>query len=242
MPLRSPHTPTTAKSRTVRTASPRRRAPRAVAVALLVGAALLTADAVARQVAENRFADRIAARPGGGLASPEVTIEGYPFLLDAARGTHPEVRVRGDARTSDGIPVKASVDLHAVSEHAGGYAAQSLDAAFTAPFASLGSRGDRSVRLSDAGNGRVRIEAAVVGMPLVITAEPRLDAGAVTLSADSASLAGRPIDPATPAIGRALSERSRPIPPLPLGLEPTAVSVGSGGVTVHARARRTDLT
>ncbi|MFF1491952.1 DUF2993 domain-containing protein [Streptomyces sp. NPDC058304] len=242
MPLKAPHTPTPPKSRTVRTAPPRRRVRRAVAVVVLAGALLLTVDAVARQVGEERFADRIASRQGGGLRSPEVTIEGYPFLLDAARGSHPEVRVKGDARTSDGIPVKAAVDLHEVSEHAGGYAAQSLDAAFTASFDSLGSRGDRSVRLSDAGNGRVRIEAAVVGMPLVITAALRLDAGAVTLSADSASLAGRPLDPATPAIGRALSERSREIPPLPMGLEPTAVSVGPGGVTVHARARRTDLT
>ncbi|WP_369776984.1 DUF2993 domain-containing protein [Streptomyces sp. R33] len=242
MPLKSPYVPTTPKSRTVRTAPPRRRARRAVAVAVLAGTLLITADAVARQVGEERFADRIAARQGRSLASPEVTIEGAPFLLAAARGTYPEVRVKADARTGDGIPVKAAVDLHEVSEHAGRYAAESLDAAFTAPFASLGSRGDRSVRLSDAGDGRVRIEAGVVGMPLVITAELRLDAGAVTLSADSASLAGHPIDPAAPAIARALSERSREIPSLPMGLEPTAVSVGPGGVTVHARAPRTDLT
>ncbi|MEV0414358.1 DUF2993 domain-containing protein [Streptomyces sp. NPDC050448] len=241
MPLKSPHTPTPPKKRTVRTAPLRRPARRAVAVAVLAGAALLTVDAVARQVAEERFADRIAARQGGP-AAPEVTIKGYPFLLDAARGTHPEVRVKADARTSDGLPVKAAVDLHEVSERAGGYAAASVDAAFTARFDSLGSRGGRDVRLSDAGNGRVRIEAGVVGMPLVITAELRLDAGAVTLHADSAALAGRPIDPAAPAIDRALSERRRQLPPLPMGLEATAVSVGSDGVTVHARAHRVDLT
>lgn len=247
MPTKTPHTkqtptaPHTPKGRTVRTAAPRRPVRRALAVAVLAGAVLFTVDALARQVGEERFADRIAARQGAGLAAPDVTIEGYPFLLDAARGTHPEVRVTADARTGDGIPVKAAFDLHQVSGRPGGHTAASLDAAFTAPFGSLGSRGGQGVRLSDAGDGRVRIEAGVMGMPLVITAGLRLDAGTVTLHADGAALAGRPINPAAPAIDRALSEHSRQLPPLPLGLKATAVSAGPDGVTVHAHAQHVDL-
>ncbi|MEV6399770.1 DUF2993 domain-containing protein [Streptomyces sp. NPDC051907] len=243
MPVKTPHTPTTSKKRTLRTA-PRRRPGRrvvAAAVAVLTGAALLTVDAVARQLGEERFADRIAARQGGRLADPEVVIEGYPFLLGAARGAHPEVRVTADAETRDGIPVKAAVDLHEVSERSDGYAAASVDAAFTAPFDSLGAGGGQNVRLSDAGDGRLRIEAGVLGMPVVVTAELRLDAGTVTLHADSAAVGDRPIDPAAPIIDRALSKRSRQLPPLPMGLKPTDVSVGPDGVTAHAHAQDVDL-
>ena len=244
----TPDTPATPKKRTRRMALPRRQARPVIALAVLAGTALLTVDALARHVAEERFADRIAERHGSGLSAPEVSIEGYPFLLDTARGTHPEVRLKADARTRDGIPVKTVVDLREVSERAGGYAAESADATFTAPFdslgslGSLGSQGGRKVRLSDAGNGRLRIESGVLGMPLIITAELRLDAGAVTLHADSAALAGRPIDPTAPAIGRALSKQRRQLPPLPMGLKATAVSVGADGVTAHAHAQGVDLT
>ncbi|MFG2334060.1 LmeA family phospholipid-binding protein [Streptomyces sp. NPDC048604] len=227
-------------------ALPRRQARRVIAVTVLAGAALLTVDTLARHAAEERFADRmadrIADRHGSGRAAPEVTIEGYPFLLNAARGTHPEVRLEADALTPDGIPVNAAVDLREVSELGDGYTAASVDAAFTAPFDSIGSQGGREIRLSDAGNGRLRIESDILGMPLVITAELRLDAGAVTLRGDSATVAGRPIDPTAPAIERALSERRRQLPPLPLGLKATAVSVGADGVTAHAHAQRVDLT
>ncbi|MFF3838451.1 LmeA family phospholipid-binding protein [Streptomyces sp. NPDC001930] len=248
MPLRTPHAPASPPAperrnvRRGRTGRPSRPYRRTAAVTVLVGALLLTADALARQLGEERFADRIAARQGGGLTSPGVTIDGHPFLLHAARGHHPEVRVTGDARTPDGIPVRAEVDLHRVSEQPGGYAADSVDAAFTAPFDALGTAGDREMRLSDAGGGRLRIESGVLGMPLVITAEPRLDAGVVTLHADSATLAGRTLDPTAPAIAGALSRGHRQLPPLPLGLRPTEVTVGPDGITAHAEARRVNLT
>lgn len=78
-------------------------------------------------------------------------------------------------------------------------------------------------------------------MPLVITAEPRLDAGVVTLHADSATLAGRPLDPAASAVAGALSREHRQLPPLPLGLSPTGVTAGPDGTTAHAKARGVTL-
>ncbi|WP_406865203.1 DUF2993 domain-containing protein [Streptomyces sp. HUAS MG47] len=242
----APHTTTSPKKQTGRVAPARRPARGVIALTLLAGAALLTVDTLARHTAEERFAnritERIADRHGSGPAAPEVTIEGYPFLLNTARGAHPEVRLTADALTPDGIPVKAAVDLREVSETADGYTAESVDAAFTAPFDSLATQGSRQIRLSDAGNGRLRIVSSILGMPLTIIAELRLDAGAVTLQADSAALAGRLIDPAAPAIDKALSERRRQLPPLPLGLKATTVTVGPDGITAHARARRVDLT
>ncbi|MEU8773385.1 LmeA family phospholipid-binding protein [Streptomyces sp. NPDC048606] len=240
----SPVPPTTPRPKAARTAPPRRPSRRVLRVAvatLLAGALLLAADALARQVGEERFADRIAARQNADVNSPKVTIEGCPFLLDAARGSHPEVRVTADARTPDGIPVKAAVDLHKVAKSPAGYTAASADAAFTAPFDALGPDGDRAVRLSDAGDGRLRMETAVMGMPLVVTAGLRLDAGVVTLHAESATLAGRRLPADTPAIERTLSAQSRRLPPLPLGLTPTTVTVGPDGVTAHAEAGRVSL-
>ncbi|MFH7595673.1 DUF2993 domain-containing protein [Streptomyces racemochromogenes] len=213
----------------------RRRTALAATAALLL--ALPVVDATGRGLTESRIADRIARRQPGLTARPEVSVEGLPFLLGAARDRYPEVRVRADGTTGRGRPVTADIRLDDVTPAAGGYRAASASARFTAPYASLGDGADGTTTVSDAGGGRLLIRRSVLGAPLALTADVRLDDGVLTLHAASASLAGRPLDPDGPLITRALAGQARTLPALPLGLRPTGVSADGTGVTVTARAR-----
>ncbi|MFD9128283.1 DUF2993 domain-containing protein [Kitasatospora sp. NPDC059571] len=190
----------------------------------------------AAAVAEHRLAGRIAARQSGLVGVPQVTLAGFPFVLEAARGSYPEVRVRADAVTAAGRQVRADVDLRRVTGSGGGYRAAGADARFTLPFGQLGGALGPGTALS-ADHGRLRIDRSVLGLPLTVTAEVRLAGGAVTLRPLSASLAGRPMDPADPRLTAAFGAADRTVPPLPLGLVPTGVSVGDDGVTLRAAAK-----
>ncbi|MCX5588274.1 LmeA family phospholipid-binding protein [Streptomyces erythrochromogenes] len=218
-----------------RPAGPRRRraliAAGAAAVLLL---AVPVTDSVARDLAEERLADRISLRQTNLAGRPDVSIEGLPFLLQAARETYPEVRVRADAKTGRGSPVKADVTFDNVSRD--GYRADSASARFTAPYSSLGDGPDGGTLVSDAGNGQLLIRRSVLGAPVVLTAGVELHDGVVSLRPTAASVAGRAMDPASPLIAQALARQTRTLPELPLGLRPSGVSVGADGVTLTARA------
>ncbi|MFD8142144.1 DUF2993 domain-containing protein [Streptomyces sp. NPDC059708] len=228
------YTPTRFRMPSARPLRRPRTALAAAAAVLLL--ALPVADCAARGLTEGRLADRIARRQPGLTARPEVTVEGLPFLLQAARDSYPEVRVRADGTTGAGRPVTADLTLEGVSPRGGGYRASAASARFTAPYASLGDGTDTATRLSDAGGGRLLVRRSVLGVPLDLTAEVRLEGSVLSLRAESASLGGRPLDPDSPLIAQALARQTRTLPELPLGLRPTGVSAGPDGVTVTARA------
>ncbi|MFE7773160.1 DUF2993 domain-containing protein [Streptomyces sp. NPDC057445] len=211
-----------------------------LALSVALGA-LPVADRIAAAVAEERLADRIAGRQKAVVGTPRVSIDAFPFLLNAVEGTFPEVAIRADAVTREGRPVQASVELRDVSEKAGAYTAASADARFTAPFGSLGADLGEGTSLS-ADHGRLRIDREVFGLPLTVVAEVQLAGRTVTMVPVSASFAGRQVDPAGPRIAEAFSGRERTLPELPVGLTPTDVSVSDAGVTVHARADDVRLT
>ncbi|MFJ2821380.1 DUF2993 domain-containing protein [Streptomyces toxytricini] len=239
MPADAPTAPAAAAPAADRPSTPpnrRRWTVIAATAALAVLLALPAADAFARHRGEARLADRIAARHPDLRSEPQVEIGGYPFLLGASRGTHPEVRVRADGHAPDGRPVTADVELKDVSRKGDGYEAASVDARYTVPFDALaGEAGGKGTTVSDAGNGRLRIERRALGLPVAVTAELRLQGDTVTLHATSATLAGAPVDPAMPMIKQALAEKQWKLPALPMGLNASEVSVGPDGVTAHAR-------
>ncbi|MFF4104722.1 DUF2993 domain-containing protein [Streptomyces sp. NPDC001903] len=227
----------TAARRPPRPRRTRRWAP-AAACALLAG--LVLADRVAVGAAEGRMADRIAARQSALVAAPDVSIDGFPFLWNAAAGSYPEVEVDGRAKTEDGLPVTASFDLREVSRTAGGYAAAQARAEFKVPLDALAAKRGPGVRLTGH-DGRLQITRSVMGVPLVVTAALGLSGGTVTLEPTEASLAGRPLNPANPQIAAALKAAERKIPDLPLGLVPSGISVDAGAVTVHGEAKNVTL-
>ncbi|MDI9886234.1 DUF2993 domain-containing protein [Streptomyces sp. HNM0645] len=220
----------------------RRLLPWTALVTAVLLVALPAADRVCATVAEKRLAERIAARQGALVGAPRVSIGGFPFLLSAARGSFPEVAVRADAVTKEGRAVRASVELREVTETGDGYTAASADARFTAPFDSLGAGLGAGATLSADGDGRLRVDREVLGLPLTVVAEPRLTGRTITVVPVAASFAGRPVDPAGPRISAAFAGRELVVPELPAGLAPTRVSVGEAGVTLHARGHDVRLT
>ncbi|MFK0237360.1 LmeA family phospholipid-binding protein [Streptomyces vinaceus] len=219
---------------------PRRTRRWALAGACALLAGLVLADRVAAGVAEDRMADRIAARQSALVQAPDVSIDGFPFLWNSAAGSYPEVEVEGRARTEDGLPVTASVDLREVSRTPGGYAAATARGQFTVPLDALAAKRGAGVRLTGR-DGRSEITRSFMGVPLVVTAALKLTGDTVTLEPAAASLAGRPLDPANPQIAAALRAAERKIPELPLGLVPSGISVDAGAVTVHGEAREVAL-
>lgn len=226
---------------TRRRADCRRRLLWTSLVAAVPLVALPAVDRVSASVAENRLAERIAARQKALVGTPRVSIDGFPFLLSAARGAFPSVDVRADAVTGEGRPVRASVELRDVAEGGGGYTAASADARFTAPFDSLGAGLGEGATLSADGDGRLRIDREVLGLPLTVVAEPRLTGRTITVVPVAASFAGRPVDPSGPRISAAFTAAEVVVPDLPGGLAPTRVSVGDAGVTLHAEGKNVRL-
>ncbi|MFE3583681.1 LmeA family phospholipid-binding protein [Streptomyces vinaceus] len=219
---------------------PRRTRRWVLAGACALLAVPVLADRVAAGVAEDRMADRIAARQSALVAAPDVSIDGFPFLWNAAAGSYPEVEVEGRARTDEGLPVTASLDLREVSRTAGGYAAATARGRFEVPLDALAAKRGAGFRLTGR-DGRLEITRSFMGVPLVVTAELKLSGDTVTLEPAAASLAGRSIDPANPQIAAALRAAERKIPELPLGLVPSGISVDGSAVTVHAEAREVAL-
>ncbi|MEU8839193.1 DUF2993 domain-containing protein [Streptomyces roseus] len=220
--------------------SPRRTRRWVLAGACALLAGLVLADRVAAGVAEGRMADRIAARQSALVGAPDVSVEGFPFLWHAAAGSYPEVEVDAGARTEDGLPVTASLDLRDVSGTAGGYSAAKARGEFRIPLDALAAKRGPGVRLTGR-DGRLEITRSFMGVPLVVTAALKLTGDTVTLVPAAASLAGRPLDPANPRIAAALKAAERKIPELPLGLVPSGISVDDGAVTVHGEARNVSL-
>ncbi|MEU2157733.1 DUF2993 domain-containing protein [Streptomyces sp. NPDC019396] len=207
----------------------------------VVLAALPVADRVAASVAEERLADRIAGQQKSVVGTPEVSIDAFPFLLSSAEGTFPEVAVRADAVTGEGRPVRASLELHEVSEKGDGYTAASADARFTVPLSSLGDGLGEGTSLS-ADDGRLRIDRQIFGLQLTIHAELRLSGRTISMVPVAASFAGSRIDPSSPRITEAFKDRERTVPELPVGLAPTRVAVTDDGVVLYASAKDVRLT
>ncbi|WP_431683361.1 LmeA family phospholipid-binding protein [Kitasatospora sp. KL5] len=221
----------------------RGRTRRRWAAAALAGlaAAALGADRVAAGAAEDRLAHRLAARQPAVTGTPQVTLGGFPFLVDAARGSFPTVQIRADAVAASGLPVEAAVGLRDVTERSGRYTAAKADARFTVPLDALASAVGQDTSVA-ADHGRLRLTRTVLGLPLDVTAEVRLADGTVGIRPVSATLAGRPLDPADGRFAAVFRDRDRPLPDLPAGLAADAVTVDGNGLTVHARAGRVTLT
>ncbi|PBC66121.1 hypothetical protein BX265_8566 [Streptomyces sp. TLI_235] len=217
--------------------------PRWVAAAALAGlaAAAVGTDRVAAGAAEDRLAHRVSARQPAVVGTPEVIVGGFPFLLEAARGTFPEVAVRADAHTAGGLPVTARVDLRDVSERSGHYTAAGADARFTVPFDALAAGlGPDSEVTAD--HGRLHLTRTVLGLPLDVTADVALAGGTVSVRPVGATLAGRPLDPSDSRFAAVFQARDRTLPELPIGLAASSVTVDAAGLTVHARADAVTLT
>jgi hypothetical protein len=228
----------------------RRLAAMLVVVAVLLVAAAV-GDSVARHRAERELAQRI--RTSQHLVtSPDVTIEGTPFLTQAIAGRYQGARVVISDLVSAGLPVqRLDVRLRGIRVPLGDLLRQQVrdvpvdrvagtaHVTFAALTGRVNTAGIPGLRLSDDG-GRLRIATSVAvprlgTIPIQVSARIGVQAGEPTLS--DAKVLDAPVPVPAEVMRPLLAAIAGPLRlRLPYGLRLTGVRVSATGVDVSAAA------
>jgi len=224
-------------------------------LALLVLAGLLVAaDRLAVRAVEDAVATRLATA-GGLTATPEVDVRGTPFLTQAVRGRYDDVAVRaGDVPVGDlrldrfearlrGLEVPLS---DAVRGDVQQVPVEALTGRAVLSYEQLSSAvADRGLRVSSAGDGRVRVTGSVrvLGRTLEASAVSSavLEGSTVVVTAERFEVGAAAADAVlSRALGNRLDLRVE-IGSLPYGLRLTGLTAGPEGVVLTAGATDTVL-
>lgn len=230
-------------------------------VAVILGGLFVIADRVAVGFAEDQAADRI--RTTEGLAStPDVTIEGFPFLTQVVGGEFDDVKIgikdyeASTSGTSDTVSTIRIDDLNAEMHgvvFSGDYSSATASTATgtaTISYAELlkAAKSEttdvtagvtaRVVGLSDGGNGKIKVtvEATVLGtklpQPISVLSSVSVDGDTVKVHADSLPNLG--VDLAENSV-RAVTDFEQKIDELPGGIQLDKVQAAQGGVDISVK-------
>ena len=221
-----------------------------VTLVVLLGLAAV-ADRIAVGVAEDRVAEAIAQR--GELAgTPEVSVEGWPFLTQAVSGEYDDVRIRLTAADL-GEPEGTAGDVRLrgvqvpLSDVLGGSVTEipvdRVDGTVTLSYALLSRELGTDTTLAPEGD-RLRLTTTVrvlgYDVPLTAVGTVALDGQELVVDVAEAGAAGVDlpgfvVDAATDALDL------RYAVDLPFGLQLTSVTPGEDGVRVTADGQDTVL-
>jgi hypothetical protein len=222
-----------------------------VLLAVLVALAVV-ADRLAVGFVEDRVARELA--DAGGLAgAPEVEITGFPFLTQAVGGRYDDVRISLSADEL-GQPegTRADVALHGVrvpladvlSGSVGDVPVDRIDGTVTLAYELLAAElgGDTTLRREGDGLRITRtVEFLGRDWPLTAAGTVTLDGDAVVVDVDRAAGAGVELPGFLVERVSDLLDLRYTVPPLPFGLELTAVRPADDGVRVQLGAVDTVL-
>lgn len=220
-----------------RTRTSRRRAGCTVglvaALVVVAGGGLL-ADRVTHGLAEDMAADAVSSRLDA--ADLDVTIDGFPFLTQALRGTLDDVQLTAPAASLQGLQV---ADLHVTATDVavrGERGAEHVRATATVPTATLEAllreRTGWDLTLTADDAGTLTAGGAVVGLPVAVglTLAPA-GADGLTATITSASLGGLTVDAG--ALPDGLAQRLADVDvtdQLPAGARVTDATVRADGL------------
>jgi hypothetical protein len=222
-----------------------------VVVLLLIGL-VLVADRVAVGFAEDRVAEQVAEK--GGLAgTPEVDIDGFPFLTQAVGGRYDEVRISltaeqlGQPEGTRADVVLRGVEVPLSSVLAGSVQevpVERIDGTATLSYALLSAQLGSGTELEREGDGlRITRTLEVLGQQVRLTAtgQVALDGNDLVVDVEEASGAG--VDVPGFLLDRAtdLLDLRYPVPALPFGLQLTGVRPAADGVDIRVEATDTVL-
>ncbi|MFI6491462.1 DUF2993 domain-containing protein [Streptomyces sp. NPDC050564] len=230
-------------------------------VAVVLGGLFVIADRVAVGFAEDKAADRI--KSTEGLAStPDVSIEGFPFLTQVAGGELDDVKIgiKNYEASTGGTGAAASTiriddlsaEMHGVvfngdyssatADSATGTAsisyAELLKAAKAEPTQVASGVSARVIGLSDGGNGKIKvtIEATVLGtklpQPVSVLSSVSVSGDTVKVHADSLPKLG--VELAEGRI-RAITDFQQKIDELPGGIQLDKVEAAKSGVDISVK-------
>jgi hypothetical protein len=221
-------------------------------VALLLIGLVLVADRVAVGFAEDRVAEQVAEK--GGLAgTPEVDIDGFPFLTQAVGGRYDEVRISltadqlGQPEGTSADVVLRGVEVPLSSVLAGSVQevpVERIDGTATLSYALLSAQLGSGTELEREGDGlRITRTLEVLGQQVRLTAtgQVALDGNDLVVDVEEASGAG--VDVPGFLLDRAtdLLDLRYPVPALPFGLQLTGVRPAADGVDIRVEATDTVL-
>jgi LmeA-like phospholipid-binding len=221
-------------------------------VALLLVGLVLVVDRVAVGFAEDRVAEQVVEK--GGLAgTPEVDIDGFPFLTQAIGGRYDEVRISltaeqlGQPEGTRADVVLRGVEVPLSSVLAGSVQevpVERIDGTATLSYALLSAQLGSDTELEREGDGlRITRTVEVLGQQVRLTAtgQVALDGNDLVVDVEKASGAG--IDVPRFLLDRAtdLLDLRYPVPALPFGLELTGVRPEADGVDIRVEATDTVL-
>jgi hypothetical protein len=224
---------------------------RKLLITLIVLAVLLVAaDFGLRAYAESRTATAVQAELGL-TAVPDVSIEGFPFILHAVQGEYPQVIITA-ANVDNGLlpGTRAQLNLaqvtlplrDALSGNTSQLAAQATTLQVLIPLTSLtAALNQPNLTLSAAPDGSLAVTTSVTvagqQIPLTGTATITVANDTLTLSVGSLAAAGIDLTPVVSAAANALVgglQRSFPLTGLPFSVTAANVSVVGGDVVVTA--------
>jgi hypothetical protein len=222
-----------------------------VVVLLLLGLAY-AADRVALGMAEDRVAEEIAAK--GGLAgTPDVEIDGFPFLTQAFAGEYEDVRISLTAAEL-GQPegTRADIALHGVQVPLSSVLSGSVqqvpvarvDGTATLSYDLLSAQLGGDTTLRREGDGlRITKTVELLGqtIPLTAAGTVSLDGNDLVIDVEKASGAG--VDIPSILVDRVadLLDLRYAVPPLPFGLQLTSVTPAEDGVEITVEGTDTVL-
>jgi hypothetical protein len=222
-----------------------------VVLVVLLGLAA-AADRLAAGYAETRVAEQIA-QQGGLAGTPDVDVQGFPFLTQAVAGRYDEVRI---SLTADelGQPdgTDADVVLRGVHVPLSGVVSGSveevpverIDGTATLSYELLAAQLGGDTTLEREGDQlRVTRTVEVMGQALPLTAAGTvtLDGEQIVVDVDAAAGAGVEIPDFVVAQVSDLLDLRYTVPALPFGLRLTGVRPGAEGVDVAVEAADTVL-
>ncbi|HYN72824.1 MAG TPA: DUF2993 domain-containing protein [Nakamurella sp.] len=212
----------------------------AIAVIILL-VLLVAADFGARAYAESRAADAIRSEVGTDV-TPDVSIEGFPFLWHAVQGSYPQVVISASTTSADAIPgVRAVAELEtvalplrdALAGNTSTLTAQSANVRALIPLDSLAAAlGRPDLTLSAGPDGGIVAAATLTvagqSIPLTGAATISITDGKLTMTVAHLSAAGLDLTPVASAAADALAGQlsaSRSLAGLPFAITDAVASV-----------------
>ncbi len=181
---------------------------------------LVAADFGARAYAESRAANAIRSEVGTDV-TPDVSIEGFPFLWHAIQGTYPQVVISANTTSADSIPgVRAVAELNtvalplrdAISGNAANLTARSANVRALIPLDSLAAAlGRPDLTLTAGPDGGIvaaaSLNVAGASIPLTGAATVSITDNKLMLTIAHLSAAGIDLPPVAVAAADALAHQ-----------------------------------
>jgi hypothetical protein len=220
---------------------------RKLVIALLVIVGLfVAADRIGAVVADHEVASRVAT--AYDLPSePSVSIQGFPFLTQAASGNYKQIDVSMASVSSDGVEIHnldarfsgVHAPLSAILSHdPAGITADQVSASGTIPYSAVQSRVPAGVQVSPDGSD-LKLSGTVtslgVSVPVSVIASLSVGGSGIVVTPRHFTAGGDfslPVSLVASHFGFLI-----PVTGLPLHLSVTSVGVTPGGVRVSAAAR-----